>query len=103
MIMLPIYLKLYQSTSIFFQIALLAPPYLGDPVIRDQRLRDHDHRPDSELQKWATFCNSRSQEKLCRKTTQFLVIATCRNRLLSAIHDLKKNYTISQEKLYNFS
>ena len=29
-------------------------------------------------------------------------IANCRNRPISAIHDLKKNYTISQEKLYNF-
>ena len=29
-------------------------------------------------------------------------IANCRNRSLSAIHDLK-NYTISQEKLHSFS
>ena len=84
---------------------------------------------DRELQKWATFCKSRSQEKLyifswsriaemhhflqitiviklynfSRKTIQFLVIANCRNGPLSANHDRKKNFTISQEKLYNFS
>ena len=77
---------------------------------------------DCELQKWATFCKSRLQEKLykfSRKTIQFLVIANCRNRPLSANHDRKKNYTISpdcelqktatfcksgsQEILYNFS
>ena len=47
----------------------------------------HDHGPDHELQKWATFCKSRSQEKLynfSRKTIQFLVIANCRNGPLSA-------------------
>ena len=49
---------------------------------------------DRELQKWATFCKSRSHEKLyhfSRKATQFLVIANCRNGLLSANYDPKKN------------
>ena len=77
---------------------------------------------DRELQEWATFCKSRSQEILynfSRKTIQFLVIANCRNGSHSANHDRKKNCTISrdcelqkwatfcklrsQEKLYNFS
>ena len=54
---------------------------------------------DRELQKWATFCKSRSQEKLynfSRKLIQFLVIGNCRNGPLSANHDRKKNFTISQ-------
>ena len=61
---------------------------------------------DRDLHKYATFCNSRSQEKLrnfSRKTIQYLVSAICRNMPPSTIHDLKKNFTISQEKLYNFS
>ena len=77
---------------------------------------------DCELQKWATFYKSRSQEKLynfSRKTIQFLVIANCRKGPLSANYDLKKINTISrdrelqkratfcksrsQEILYNFS
>ena len=60
---------------------------------------------DHELQKWATFCKSRSQEILynfSRKTMQFLVITNCRNGPLSANHYRQKNFTISQEKLYNF-
>ena len=62
--------------------------------------------PDRKLQKWAIFCKLRSQEKLdhfSRKTIQFLVIANCRNGPLSANYDRKKNWTISQEKLHNFS
>ena len=61
---------------------------------------------DHELQKWATFCKLRSQEKLyhfSRKTIQFLLIANCRIGPLSANYDRKKNYKISQEKLYKFS
>ena len=61
---------------------------------------------DRELQKWATFCKSPSHEKLhnfSRKTVQFLVIANCRNGPFSANHDRKKNFTLCQEKLYNFS
>ena len=49
---------------------------------------------DSEMQKWATFCKLRSQEKLyhfSRKTIQSLVIANCRNGSLSANYDRKKN------------
>ena len=48
---------------------------------------------DHELQKCATFCKSRSQEKLynfSRKTIQFLVITNCRNGPLSANYDRKK-------------
>ena len=62
----------------------------------------HDH----EFQKRATFCKSRSQEEpynFSRKTIQFLVIGNCRKGPPSANHDRKKNFTISQEKLYNFS
>ena len=58
---------------------------------------------DHELQKWATFCKLRSQEKLyhfSRKTIQFLLIANCRIGPLSANYDGKRNYKISQEKLY---
>ena len=61
---------------------------------------------DREMQKWATFCKLRSQEKLyhfSRKTIQFLLIANCRIGPLSANYDHKKNFTISQEKLHNFS
>ena len=62
--------------------------------------------PDRELQKWVTFCKLRSKEELdhfSRKTIQFLLIANCRNGPLSANYDCKKNFTISQEKLYIFS
>ena len=68
--------------------------------------RNYTISRDRELQKWATFCKSWSQEKLhnfSRKNIQFLLIANCRNGPLSANHDHKKNFTISQEKLYNFS
>ena len=61
---------------------------------------------DRELQKWATFCKLRSQEELdhfSRKARPFLVITNCRNGPLSANYDCKKNFAISQEKLYNFS
>ena len=43
------------------------------------------------------FCKSRPQEKLSRKTIQFIVIANCRNRPLSANHVVKKSFTISQK------
>ena len=62
--------------------------------------------PDRKLQNRATFCKLRSQEKLdhfSRKSIQFLVIVKCRNGPLSANYDRKKNFTISQEKPYNFS
>ena len=58
------------------------------------------------MKKWATFCKLRSPEKLyhfSRKTTEFLVIEKCRNGPLAANYDRKKNFTICQEKLYNFS
>ena len=57
--------------------------------------------PDRKLQKWASFCKLRSQEKLVhfsRKTTQFLVFTNCRNGLVSANYDRKKNYTISRDR-----
>ena len=85
------------------------------------RKKNYTISRDRELQKRATFCKSRSQEKLCnfsRKTIQFIVIANCRKGPLSANYDCKKNYTISrdrelqewvtfcksrsQEKLYHF-
>ena len=62
--------------------------------------------PDRELQKWANFCKLRSEEKLYhfwRKTIHTLLIANCRIGPLSANYDRKKNFTISQEKQYNFS
>ena len=85
--------------------------------------------PDHKLQNRATFCKLRSQEKLyhfLRKPIQFLLIANYRNGPVSGItitrkaihvlvirkwrngplsenYDRKKNFTISQEKLYNFS
>ena len=68
--------------------------------------KNHTYSRDRELQKWASFCKLRSQEKrdhFSRKTTQFLVITNCRNGPLSSNYDRKKNYTISQEILYNFS
>ena len=55
---------------------------------------------DQELQKWATFCKLRSQEKLyhfSRKTTHILLIANCRNEPLSANYDCTKNYAIFLE------
>ena len=55
---------------------------------------------DHELQKWATFCKLRSQEKLyhfSRKTIQFLLIAKCRIGPVSGNYDHKKNYTISRD------
>ena len=61
---------------------------------------------DHELQKWATFCELRSQQKLyhfSRETIELLVIAKCKNGPLSANYDHKKNFTISQGKLHNFS
>ena len=61
---------------------------------------------DRKLQNRATFCKLRSQEKLyhfSRKTIKFHLIANCRNGPLSANYDRKRNFTISQEKLYNFS
>ena len=61
---------------------------------------------DREMQKWATFCKLRSQEKLyhfSRKTIQFLLIANCRIGPISANYDRKKHYKISQEKLHKFS
>ena len=70
------------------------------------RKKNYTISPDRELQKWATFCKLRSQEKLyhfSRKTIQFLLIANCRIGPLSANYDCKKNYKISQEKLYKFS
>ena len=144
-----------------------------DPAIRDQRLRDHDHRKTrsrtrsrieeighflqfkisrktiqflkkklynfswsriAEISHFLHFTISRKTRQflkkklynfswswiadIChllhftilrksiqflKKTIQFLVIANCRNRPLPAFHDLKINYTISQEKLHNFS
>ena len=68
--------------------------------------KNHTIFRDRKLQKRTTFCKSRSQEILynfLRKTIQFLVIANCRKGPLSANHDRKKNFTICQEKLYNFS
>ena len=70
------------------------------------RKKNYTISRDPELQKSFTFCKLRSQEKLyhfSRKTVQFLVIAKCRNGPLSANYDCKKNFTISQEKPYNFS
>ena len=61
---------------------------------------------DHKLQKWATFCKLRLQEKLnhfSRKTIQFLLIANCRIGPLSANYDRKKNCKISQEKPYKLS
>ena len=58
------------------------------------------------MKKWATFRKLRSQEKLehfSRKTIQFLLIANCRIGPLSANYDRKRNFAISQEKLWNFS
>ena len=59
------------------------------------------------MKKWATFSKLRSPEKLyhfSRKTTEFLVIAKCRNGPLSVNYHrrktlpfLKKNYTISRD------
>ena len=49
---------------------------------------------DRKLQKRATFCKLRSPEKLdhfSRKTIQFLVVAKCNNKPLSANYDRKKN------------
>ena len=63
--------------------------------------KNHTYSRDRELQKWATFCKLRSQEKLdhfSRETTQFLVITNCRNGPLSANYDRKKNYTISRDR-----
>ena len=40
------------------------------------------------------------QITIAGKTIQFLLIANCRNGTLSANYDCKKNYKISQEKLY---
>ena len=68
---------------------------------------------DCELQKRATFCKSRSQEKLynfSRKTVQFLK----KNCTISRDRELQKRATVCksrsqeilpifQEKLYNFS
>ena len=83
----------------------------GHFVINDYTItikEKHDHGPDRELQKWATFCKSRSQEILCnfsRKIIQFPVIANCRNKPISGNHDikktsqiLKKNNTISRDR-----
>ena len=56
---------------------------------------------DRELQKRATFCKLRSQEKLdhfSTKTIQFLVIVNCRNGPLSANYDRRKNYTVSPDR-----
>ena len=60
----------------------------GTLQIRDQRLRDHDHGPDRELQNRPLSANHDLKKKLCnfsRKTVQFLVIANCRNGPLSAM------------------
>ena len=65
--------------------------------------KNYTNSRDRGLQKRATFCKLRSQEKLdhfSRQTIKFLLIANCRNRPLSANYDRKKNYKISQEKLY---
>ena len=51
-------------------------------AIRDQRLHDHDQRKT----------RSRTRSRIAEL-----------NVPLSANHDRKKNFTISQEKLYNFS
>ena len=60
---------------------------------------------DREMEKWATFCKSRSQGKLdhfSRKTIQFLLITNCKVGPLSANYSRKKNKTIPQDKLHNF-
>ena len=49
---------------------------------------------DRKMQKWATFCKLRSQEKLyhfSRKTIRFVLIANCRIGPLSSNYDRKKN------------
>ena len=68
--------------------------------------KNYTYSPDRKLQNRATFCKLRSQEKLyhfSRKTIHILLIANCRIGPLSANYDRKKNFTISQEKQYNFS
>ena len=45
---------------------------------------------------------ARKLDHFSRKTTHFLMIMNCRNEPLSANYNRKKNFTISQEKLYNF-
>ena len=70
------------------------------------RKKNYTISPYRKLQNRVTFCKLRSQEKLdhfSRKTIQFLLIANCRIGPLSANYDRKKNFTISQEKLYSFS
>ena len=75
---------------------------------------NHTISPDRNLQNRATFCKLRSQENLdhfSRKTTEFLLIAKCRNVPLSANYDrkktspfLKKNSTISRDhKMKNWA
>ena len=89
-----------------YTILLIANCRNGPVSANYDRKTNYKISLDRELQKWFTFYKLRSQEKLyhfSRKTTEFLVIMKCRNGPLSANYDRKKNFTISQEKLYSFS
>ena len=98
--------KLYHFSRKTVQFLVITNCRNGPVSPNYDRKKNYTISRDRELQKSFTFCKLRSQEKLyhfSRKTVQFLMIANCRNRSLSANYDRKKNFTISQEKLYNFS
>ena len=60
---------------------------------------------DRKMKKWVTLCKLRSQEKLDHFSRKPYTIShdhKFQKWAISANYDRKKNYEISQEKLYNF-
>ena len=100
---IPLIALIYES----FWIGLWNSLQLWDwhPAIRDQRSHDHDQRKTqsqirsriAEISPFWQITIARKTLHFLKKTVQFLIIANCRNGPLSANHDRKKYFTISQK------